>query len=422
MRKYLDRINGRLRAFIAQRDDFALVLDCSGEASLLALKMLEGIAEASTSEMFWTCIDAFTSPAQYAQDVVDSFAVKHEAVRLALEKEGKTPWPPLSGPVASKETPPAERLRALMAFSRSLLPVLEGGLAVWVLLPLDVADPGAYAALIRDVLAHDFPFPWCHHLRVVVRDEPPGKPLARLLGKAPRVQWLPLDLSLPAMEKAMQEEVADDSLPLEERMANLLVLAGVDFAQKRYADAVEKYELLAKYHGAKGNQQMVALALNGIGEVHYRKGELEQAGACFEAALPAASASLVASPVLFNVTVNLANLRADQELWAEAEGYQECAEHLAMMARNAGGKLQAMEARGLAQYQQRKVEEALTTWRQGAEMAEKLNQDWARRNMLGRLAEHYQRTNDRAKLDEVRGRLAAPPAAAAAPTRAAGEG
>jgi tetratricopeptide (TPR) repeat protein len=405
VRKYLDRIKDRLRSFIAQRDDFALVVGCSSEDSLLALKMLEGLAEASTSEMFWTCIDAFTTPAEYAQAVVGSFAVKHKAVTQALQKEGRTPWPPLPGRVASKETAPAERLRALMVFSRSLLSVLEGGLTVWVLLPLEVVDAGAFAALVRDVIDHEFPFPWCHHLRLVVRDDPRAKALSKLLEQAPRVQWLSFDLSLPTMEKAMEEEVTDETLPLDQRMANLLVLAGVDFAQKRYADAVEKYELLARYHGAKGNQQLVALALNGIGEVHYRKGELDQAGKYFQEALPAASASLVPSPVLFSVTLNLANLRAEQGHWGEAEGYHECAERLAMMARNVGGKLQAMEKRGLSQYKQQKITEALTTWQQGADMAEKLNQDGSRQSMLKRLEEHYRRTKDKSKLDEVRHRL-----------------
>jgi tetratricopeptide (TPR) repeat protein len=405
MRKYLDRITACFRAFVAQRDDFALVVSCSADDSLLALKILEGQAEASTSEIFWTSSSPFTTAAEYAQAVVDGFAVKHKAVRLALLKDGKKPWPPLPAPVVSPETSSAERLRALLAFSRSLLPVPEGGLAVWVLLPLEVADPGAYAALVRDVLRHDFPFPWCHHLRVVVRDDPRGKSLRAALGPAPRVRWFEFDLSPPALEKALEEGAADESLPLDERMANLLALASMDFAHQRHPEAVEKYDLLAQYYGIKGNQQMVALSLNGIGEVHYRKGELDRAGRYFEEALKAASASLVASPVLYNVVVNLANLRGQQGHWAEAEGYHECAERLAMMARNVGGKFQALEGRGWAQYEQRKVTEALTTWHQGADLAEKLNQDECRRSLLKRLEEHYRRANDRSRLDEVRHRL-----------------
>jgi hypothetical protein len=361
------------------------------------------------SEIFWTSLDDFTKAPAYVEAVVGSFSLRHEAVRLTLEKEGKPPWPRLPPAVASGQTPPVERLRALLTFSRSLVPVRDGVVTVWTLFPTEIEDPAAYAALFRDVLKHEFPFPWCHHLRVVLREDPAQRPLRAALQDAPRVQWFDLDLSLPALERSMEEEVADPAVPLDQRLGTLLVMAGVDSAYKRYPAAREKYTLLVHYHRAKGNHQLAALALNGLGEVHQRTGDLAQAGRFFEAALEPASAAPVPSPVALNVVMNLAALRAEQGRWADAEAYYDSGEQLGMLLRNPAAKFQCLEHRGLAQYRQQKIDQAVATWTAGADLAEKLGETAFCRSLLDRLEDHYRRSRQGAEVDRVRARLAALP-------------
>jgi tetratricopeptide (TPR) repeat protein len=405
MRKLLEEITERLRSFLGQRDDFALVVSGSGTDGLLLLKILEGLAEASTSELFWTSVDDFTTAATYARAVVDGFSVKHEAVRLTMEKQGLPPWPVLPATVASAQTPPPERLRALLTFSRSLLPSKEG-VTVWVFFPSEIADHSAYASLFREVLRHEFPFPWCHHLRLIIWEDATAQPLRKLLAQAPRIQWFQPDLSLSAIEKSLEDEAADESLPLDERVNSLLMLATQDYAYKRYPQAIEKYEILHTYHKAGGNDALTAFALNGLGEVHQRMGDLDKAGQYFDQALEPASASPVPSPIFLNVLLNLGALRAEQKRWEESENFYESAEKVAMLTRNAGGKFLALEHRGLAQYQQQKVADAIQTWTEGADLAEKLNERECGRSILQKLEQHFTKAKQAAERDKVRERLA----------------
>ena len=48
----------------------------------------------------------------------------------------------------------------------------NAGLSVWILFPAKNANPAEFAALLRELLRHQFPFPWFHRLRLIVREDP----------------------------------------------------------------------------------------------------------------------------------------------------------------------------------------------------------------------------------------------------------
>jgi tetratricopeptide (TPR) repeat protein len=408
MRKVFERVTERLRAFLAQRDDLALVVRCTAADGMAILQLLQTLEEESTSEMFWMFPEAFTTPAAYTSAVVAAFASKHGLVRLLQEKEGTSPWPTLPASVQDENLPPEQRLRELMVFARSLLPVPEGALLVWVMFPGEVGDRPAYARLMREVLRHEFPFPWCHHMRVLLRDDPADPVLHRNLREAPRIAWYEPDLSPRAMEKAMDEEVENESLPLGDRLQALLLTAGLDYSHQRYALALEKYQLIFQYHAHAGNNLLTAVALNGMGETHRATGNKAEASACFEAAMvPATDGPSPSVPLMMNVALNLGSLRMEEKRWAEAEGYYDSVQKLATVQRETEVKIQALEQLGLAQYQQGKVPAALETWNAGATLADKLEQPALRKSILERLRDHYARSRDQVKQREVEQQLAA---------------
>lgn len=407
MRKLLDQITRRLRSFIEQRDDVALVLESPADDAIPMLKILEGIEESSPSDFFWTFTDKFDDAASYAEGVVRSFSATHEAVRLSMEKEGMAPWPPLPPVVQASQSSPVQRLRELAAFSRELVPIPGGGVVVWTYFPLEIADASGFAELMGDVVAHDFPFPWCHHLRFVVREDDRDGPLHRRLKDMPRVQRFAPDLGMDAIKRSMEEEVADESLPLAERMATLMLVAGNDLAFNRYPDALEKYALLVQYHAPMNNHPMAALALNGMGEVYQRMGDLEQANEAYQAALvPATQGDPPPIPVFLNIVINLVNLRVAQHRWAEAEGYCDVAQQLATVARDGPTKVWALESRGACQQQQAKLAEAEASWRAGAVIAAQLEDAKLCADLLERLRGLYVQTRQTEKERELRRQLA----------------
>lgn len=408
MRKLLQKISDHLQAFINQRDHLALVLTSPATDALPILKILEGLEEIIASDFFWMFTDNFTNASTYANTVVAGFATKHHLVQLAMEREGMTPWPPLPSQILSENTPPAERLRELGVFSRDLLPIPNGGSVVWIFYPLEIENRPAFANLMEEVLRHDFPFPWCHHLRFLIRQDPADRALQKVLAASPRIQWYEPDLSADALNHSMEEELADDSVPLDERLNTLMVMALTDCAHDRLPQALEKYELLLKYHAPMGNHPLAALSLNGMGEVYEKMGDFDRANESYEAALiPASHGENPPIPVFLNVVLNLANLRRAEKRWEDAEAYFDLAQQLATVNRDALLKVRSLENRGICQRHQGKLEEACKSWNDGSIIAAQLQDVELCRDLLGHLHEHYKETRQVTKERELREQLAA---------------
>jgi tetratricopeptide (TPR) repeat protein len=406
MRKLLKQVSARLGDFVDQRDDLVLVLRADVGDALPLLSILEGIEGERASDFFWTFTDAFEDPRSYADAVVEAFTTKHTAATLAMAKEGLPAWPAIPAEVSDREAHPVARLRALAAFSRELLPLKNAGVCVWTFFPLELADPVAYARFIADVVAHDFPFPWCHHLRFIARVDPDDRAFERVLRGAKRVQHYAPDLGVDALNRSVEEEVDDESLPLAERMASLLVSAGNDLAFSRFPIALEKYALLLQYHGSMSSFAMAALALNGMAQVYYRMGDLERANEAYLSALiPASEGDPPAIPVLLNVVLNLADLRMQQQNWVEAEGYWDAAQQLATVARDGHLKVRALGQRGVCQRNQDLTEEAEKSWQAATVIAAQLEDKDLCADQLEHLYRLYRAQRNDSRTREVREQL-----------------
>jgi len=409
MQKLLEALTARLSAFVDQRDDLALVVRCTDAQTVLVLKALEGIDDASTSEMFWIFSEEFQDANSYVAAVVEAFAAKHLAVRLGMEREGMEPWPPVPPVVLDETLGPVQRLRELMVFSRELLPALDGFLAAWGFVPLAIHDRQGFRTLFSKLFVHEFPQPWCHHMRIYVRGSSDDDLLPSAVSSLPRVAVYEPDLSQAAMQRALEEEAEDPALPLERRLQSLFFSAHIDYAYGRFPAALDKYAILLKYHTGVQNETMTALVLNAVGETHARMGNAEHAGQCFELAFaPAAKAQGPPIPVMLNVVLNLANLRMGQKRWEEAEAYYDSAHQLASVQRDAGTKVSAIENMGECQYQQGKIKDALATWHAGAALAGELDLPDSRRSMLERLATHYKSAGESARHAEVQKQMSPP--------------
>ncbi|NJD10351.1 MAG: tetratricopeptide repeat protein, partial [Gemmatimonadetes bacterium] len=395
MRKLFDEVKARLAAFLDQRE-YAVLAVCSAEDEAVVIgKILEGLDEERGTEMFWLSTDEFRDRASYVGTICNSFAVKHGGVSLALQKDGAAPWPPLPLAVLDETADPVARLRATLEFSRQLLPAPEGFRAVWGFYPSAIADHREFALLLWELLQHEFPLPWFHHLRLVVRAERGDAWVRTALADLPHTDWYDPDLSPAAMQRALHEEAVDPKLPLERRLQNVLISAHMDYGHQRFGDAMRKFVMLLRYYTATRNPTMTAVTLNGMGEVHHRVGNDEQAANCWEeATVPIAGEANPPVPVLLNVVLNLANLRLSQQRYAEAEGYYDSAQQLATLQRAGETKVRCLENLGVCQHQQGKWPEAEQTWWAGATVAGELKLPEHRRNILLRLRSLYAEAGD----------------------------
>ena len=392
MRQKVDRLRQQLQAFVEQRDDVALVVRCSEADCALVTKVLEGLDESSTSELFWVVIDAFRDVPSFVDACVQAFATRHEAVRLTLQQQNLPAWPPLPAKIQNPgDLPPVARLKELMTFSRSLLPTLNGCAVVWALLPMHIGDAGAYAAFMRSLWQHEFPFPWCHHVRMLVRDDFPAAALAGVPGESARVAACEVDFSPEAIRQGLEDEMADDRAGLSDRVNSCLMLAGIDFSHGRYDRAVQQYEVVHQYAAATQNPTLATVALNGLGDALRSQGKVDEAALALEAALaPASMASHPPIPVLFDIYMKLGEMRVSQRRWEEAEVFLQGATDFAYLLHDPDGRLRALKLLGEAQYEQAKTDVALRTWFAGAVVAGKLGKDDQRADFTARLRWHYE--------------------------------
>ncbi len=400
MRKLFDSLTDRLRAFIEQRDDLTLVVCCPETEAAYVLKSLEAIEQADGCDIHWMFAEPFADPKSYVAAIVTSFEAVHTVVCQQLIKQGDGPWPPLSEVIRSESTPPVMRLRALMIYARSLLPGLEGHLLVWGLFPSTIGDVSAYGHFLEELVRHELPAPWCRNMRILVRDDPANPALKTMLSRSPRVAWYEPDLSQAAMAASLEDETNDESLPLTSRMQSLTVLAGLDFAHRRYTDALAKYRLAYRFYSGTGDNVMAALALNGIGEVHQRTGEPAQARRYFESALtPAIEAK--SNAMLLNITLNLANQHLASEEWSKAAEYYDGAEKLATAQLIPQVKIQALENRGCCLAHLGNPTGAETCWVEAATLARGIEEKELLRSVLQRLKGHYKSASGSERLREV---------------------
>jgi tetratricopeptide (TPR) repeat protein len=400
MRRVFDRISERIRGFLQSRDYAMLAVRCLDEESIAVLKIIEELDESATSEWFWTFQQGFAEPAEYVSAVVKDFATQHSGVAIVQKMRKQPEWPPIPEAILDDSAAPVSRLRELMTFSRSLLGH-EGARAIWVLFPLEIKNPEAYAAFLSQLMEHEFPFPWFHHIRMIARDAP-------LLTEMRCVDFYTPDLSAEAMDQALEEDASDPQLPLAQRIQALFLSAQRDAAYGKFEEALKKHEVVLKFHSAAGNGAMTALVLNSVGEIHQRDGRPHQAEQCFSAALePACQGPYPPVPVLYNSVVNLAETRLIQGHFEQAEPFYESAEQLATVQRDPRAKLQAIEKMGLCQAMQGKHEEAVASWRRGAELAAKLENPDLQLTMLQRLRELFAVAGQRIEQQEVEDQLAA---------------
>jgi tetratricopeptide (TPR) repeat protein len=275
---------------------------------------------------------------------------------------------------------------------------------------MEIADHGGFNRLINQVVAHDFPNPWCHHLRFIVREEPQNmagsplvslsspKPLSMAFKDIPSVVIHEPDLSPQAVNNVLEKTTEDESLPIETRLNALLLLAGGDFAHSRFDQALDKYSLILKYYSAMNNLTMSAIALNGMGEVYERTGDDEKANEAFEAALvPASHGEHPPLQVFQNICQNLALLRSKAGKWDQAASYWDCVQQLTVANRDASMKIRSVDQLGYCYYKSNRLDEAEKQWTIGSKLAASFENNELQNALLQRRRALYQEIGDREK-------------------------
>ncbi len=391
MKKLFDDLKARLLGFIEQRDQAFLVVTCPDAQVAYCLKTLEGIEQADSPHTYWMLAHEFQDAHSYVEQCVQVVAARVQQLTQAIQESGEPM--PMPAPLPAELRHPSEpvgRLQRLMGYTRELADVPPHNV-IWGLFPLRIHDASAYVHFAQALLHHDWPVPWCRNLRIFVRDDSARALISRHLPNAARTDYYAFDFDPETLEQALVDQAADEAELPEMRMQAYLMLACIDYGHGRLPQAMEKYSTLATYYTNTGNPTLLALTLNGMGEVFLRSGDPTSAQRYFESALnPAIRAQESGLAVLINISLNLGNLKLQQQRFAEAIEYYESVGTLAQATNNAQLKLHVLESQGSCHLALGQTREAHGRFQQGVDLSRGLADEVFQERLLQRLLSLYE--------------------------------
>lgn len=406
MRRLFERFQKDLEGFIEQRGQGVLVLAMAGEQIAYAVKILKQIEDAGSPDVFLLFPHDFDGPAQFASLVVGRIEASYRAVLEELGPQRETmPIPPFPVHYRDEKLPAAGRLRQVLMFARFLVPPAGGGRLVFGLLPLQIKDLPGYRGLVEQLVQTPKGMPWFRGMRIIVREDSRSPMLSPTVKEEPFVKFLSTDLSTEAMVASLNEELADPETLVEQRAQALVQLAGHDYANRRYEEALVKYNELQAYYQETGDLTMLTFVLIGVGDVHSRMQKPALAKEWFERALvPAAECG---SPILlFTLGRNLGHIYYEQKQFAQAETFFDGAQQLGLLTRDPDCKILALEWRGLSQEQQLSWDRAADSFEEAARLALEFKRDEHRQRNLGHLRKTLKQLRQQDRLARVERELA----------------
>lgn len=238
----LDALHTLLAGLVARPEPGTLVIACADTEVFYLVHALAHLDEHSPADRFFTVAAPFTDLPTY----------------LALLTAASAETPPPDGPVhTSRPDLAAHQFEPL--FTRLLADLPPGDhRLVCALIPPEIADANAFAALIQALLAA----PLDPRLRLVIRDSTLAPRSFELASTCPSEQVLAYRFALPPelFVRDLHSTANDPQRAPDPRAQALLQLAGHDLAHRRHADALTRCELAANLATSPALRAM-ALAL-----------------------------------------------------------------------------------------------------------------------------------------------------------------
>jgi hypothetical protein len=371
LRRKIEDLRENLEEFVEQTDYSLLVVSCTPDEGLYVSTLLGAMDETRPDSVFWVFVDPFEDAPQYVNALVASLQRQLDAGSAVRAERGEAPYLDMPAGVRDQRAEPTQRFEALLRFLPQLLDDPRAQTFVLGLLPTACRDELAFAQLILRILPHPTRAGWFEPLRIVTLD-PRERPLVLPVLEKRHVQTVltfQLDFSTPALTAALSQDAADPSVPLPERMANLMQLAALDFSHQRHADAQEKYSVLHQYYAEQHQPGMQALCLLGSGDSLDATGEAAQAKLIYELGINLCLKHDEKLPLL-HLLLAVVRVCAKLGLHEQAELYAHSGFTIALSLVNGPVYALLAEKKADAQLAQSKRYEALVTYDYARKLAE----------------------------------------------------
>ena len=395
-----------LKDFIAQPDYPTLVLNGTDASMVFPSRSLAAFDRQDEANYYLLFPQPLADAKGYMGVVAESLTQQLEVLNTELAARQLQPLPSLPASVMDARYPLGERMRAMVQHCGQHLP--GAAPIVWGFLPGELSDVAGYRQLVGPLLAEQEVEPWMERHRFILRDSAPASPLTKELhaAKNDRVLAMELDFSAEGFVQGVVDTASDKAAPPDARMNAFFQLAAVDFAFKRYPEALEKYGACFNYFEQQGNKPMQALCLSGAGDTQLRTAKPDEALKFYQQCL-AIGVDEKSLPLIQVSTFGAGNACLQLSRFEEAEGYLKHADDASAKMHNPFAKCDAMEKRGLAAWHQGKTEQAIDIWTKGKELAKQFSYPTRAISILGGWIELSRKAGPSRRLVELQAEKAA---------------
>lgn len=390
MRRKAEELRDTLEEFVSQVEFPMLVVGCLAEELVYLLTFIQGIDQSHPEAYVIVFSGDFTTPQAYIDSAVELLKLQLAGAEPVRIERGDPPFPPLPPEVEDPRLPPEQRLQRILIYLGDLVPKNSEHYVVVGLLPLKCTDFPAYTRLVGTITPVPEPAPWMAPLRIIVYDDRSQPLLKPVMERAEvdKVLYYEIDFSTPAITNALSVDAADPTLPLAERMACLHQLAAIDYAYRRYPDAIQKYGVLNEYYASVGQPMMQANCVNGAADALRAGGQLQGAKELLQRGI-ALGMQAQSLPALVNLLISMTDLCLQLQQYPEAESYADSGARAAAGALNPTVYADMFEKKGDAQVAQNKVEEAIASYKRCEELCKLYEYFHRWKSVLGRQAALY---------------------------------
>lgn len=364
MQHIIEEVKKNLGLFIDDEEKSVMVVQATVEESLLVLKTLDMLEEDEMSpDIFVMHLDNFSDSRTYVGNLFESQEAQIEGVNEELSERGEPLLEKLPEELSKRTIINHERLIGIVKHIRKI--VEADRKVIWIFFPLDETENAeAFANLLR-FLAHEILEEKIERTKLIIRDTTTLILKDKLAPFEKKVSFYQPKLDLDSIFEKIEQQSKNPNAPPDERAQNLMLMAGVDVAEKRFDDALQKNETVLRYFEKSEQTQKQSVVHNNIGDIHYLQGDFPQAQKSYESAVSIAIDEK-SQPLVIYQSINAGNSLFMQQKYDEALVYYQSAEKLAEMNQVVMQQVQALERAGDTQKAQGETDKAIESWEKAA--------------------------------------------------------
>jgi tetratricopeptide (TPR) repeat protein len=360
MQHIIEEIKEHFNLFIDDEEKSVMIVEAKADESMLLLKTLDMLEEDEmSSDVFLIHPDGFTDSRSYVTSLFDSQELQIESVNEELAERDEPLLEELPEELSKRTILNHDRLTGIVSHIRKIVDADRK--VIWVFFPLEETDNGDAFINLLWLLIKQIIEEKIDQTKIIIRDVPTSKLRDKLLFFDKKVSFYQPKLDLESIFEKIEQQSKNPNAPPDERAQNLMLMAGVDVAEKRFEDALKKNKTVLKYFEKSNQKQKQSVAHNNIGDIHYMQGDFPQAQKSYENAVSIAIDEK-SQPLIIYQSINAGNSLFMQQEYDEALIYYQSAGKLAEINQVVMQHVQALDRAGDTKKAQGENDKAVENW------------------------------------------------------------